>query len=407
MARPADKATDTAFEPRVFDEQAIQSPGGSNYRLQVGEYWTARQRQMHPLHYAVSYRASFKPELPDYFIRRYTRPGEIVFDPFSGRGTTALQANLLGRVAWSADVSPLAERLVYPKTHPVSFAQIEERLSQIDFEGEDPASDRARLKPFYHAQTRRELHALRAYLSSQRDDVDRFIELIALSRLHGHSAGFFSRYSFPQISVSPRAQERINRTHDKTASYRCVPKLISRKAKRTLGDESALEIRKVSAKNRHWVADVRDLTDLPAGKVSLIVTSPPFLNKADYIQDNWLENWFLGIEPESYSKGVVQTHDLPTWETFIRGALFSMHRALKSGGHAVIEVGEVVSRKELVHLDERVVAMAESLAGDGQKWDVREVLIQQQEFTKLANCFAVDNNKKGTNTNRMVVLRKV
>ena len=51
--------------------------------------------------------------------------------------------------------------------------------------------------------------------------------------------------------------------------------------------------------------------------------------------------------------------------------------------------------------------MAESLAGDGQKWDVREVLIQLQEFTKPANCFDVDSNKKGTNINRMVVLRKV
>jgi hypothetical protein len=34
------------------------------------------------------------------------------------------------------------------------------------------------------------------------------------------------------------------------------------------------------------------------------------------------------------------------------------------------------------------------------------VLINDQEFTKTANCWGVDNNSKGTNTNRIVVFRK-
>lgn len=406
MARTKPRTNSPAFEAKVYDEQVVESPGGSHYPMQVGEFWTARQRQMHPLHYAVSYRASFKPELPDFFIREYSRPGDIVFDPFSGRGTTALQANLLGRVAWSADVSPLAARLVYPKTHPVSLKDIDRRLGEIDFDGPDPAAERAALSPFYHARTRRELHALRAHLQRNRDDVDCFIELIALSRLHGHSSGFFSRYSFPQIAVSPRAQRRINAQRGSKSAYRCVPELILRKARRTLGDESVLEIGKFNKNNRHFTCDVRGLDQMPAGRVSLIVTSPPFLNKADYIQDNWLENWFLGIDPDGYASNVVQTHDLPTWEAFIKEALASMHRALKPGGHAVIEVGEVITRGRLVHLDERVLAAAESLYSLGLEWKVRKVIIQQQEFTKLANCFSVDNNKKGTNTNRMVVLQK-
>jgi len=34
------------------------------------------------------------------------------------------------------------------------------------------------------------------------------------------------------------------------------------------------------------------------------------------------------------------------------------------------------------------------------------VLINDQEFTKTANCWGVDNNAKGTNTNRIVLFRK-
>ena len=34
------------------------------------------------------------------------------------------------------------------------------------------------------------------------------------------------------------------------------------------------------------------------------------------------------------------------------------------------------------------------------------VLINAQDFTKTANCWGVDNNRKGTNTNRIVLFRK-
>ena len=80
---------------------------------------------MHSLHYVISYRASFKPELPEFFISRYSRPGDTVLDPFAGRGTTALQANLMGRVAISADVNPLSKRIIHPKTNPVTFEEID------------------------------------------------------------------------------------------------------------------------------------------------------------------------------------------------------------------------------------------------------------------------------------------
>ena len=53
----------------------------------VNEYWTARQRQASSLH-EVSYRACFKPQLPRFFIERLTLPGERVYDPFMGRGTS-------------------------------------------------------------------------------------------------------------------------------------------------------------------------------------------------------------------------------------------------------------------------------------------------------------------------------
>ena len=73
----------------------------------ANEFWTSKQRAAHSLH-EVSYRACFKPQLPRFFIERLTDPGDVVFDPFMGRGTTLLEAVLLGRDVIGNDVNPLS-----------------------------------------------------------------------------------------------------------------------------------------------------------------------------------------------------------------------------------------------------------------------------------------------------------
>ena len=370
----------------------------------TGEFWTARQRQMHSLHYIVSYRASFKPELPAFFIERFSELGDTVLDPFAGRGTTALQANLMGRAAVSVDVNPLSERLVAPKTNPVPLEDIAERLEQIDWHR--PYSDSTDLSMFYHPRTEEQLRSLRSHLAENREPVDLFIELVALSRLHGHSPGFFSVYTFPQISVPPEGQIRINEQRSQKPEFRDVPRLILRKARQALRDGRIEEIRAASACNQLYIADARDIPLLPDASIDLVVTSPPFLNKADYIADNWLEFWFCGIDPEAFSDDLVVTPDIGLWRDFIADSMREMHRVLKPGGRAVVEVGEVELGGETIHLEETLVDIAADLRRDGVGLAPQQIFIQQQRFTKLANCFKVDNNRKGTNTNRMVVFAK-
>ena len=95
----------------------------------VNEFWTARQRQASSLH-EVSYRACFKPQLPRFFIERLTQPGDVVYDPFMGRGTTPVEAALLGRVPLGNDINPLSLTFTRPRLRPPTLDELAARLQR-------------------------------------------------------------------------------------------------------------------------------------------------------------------------------------------------------------------------------------------------------------------------------------
>src|SRR5438093_8697564 len=139
----------------TFDGKPIEVP------TFVNEFWTARQRQAHSLH-EVSYRACFKPQLPRFFIERLTGPDDVVYDPFMGRGTTVIEAALLGRVPCGCDINPLSSFLTRPRLNPPTLQQVAERLKIIDFTDTDEFPED--LLVFYHPETLKEICSLKKYL---------------------------------------------------------------------------------------------------------------------------------------------------------------------------------------------------------------------------------------------------
>src|SRR6476661_1691438 len=92
------------------------------------ELWTSRQRQASSIH-EVSYRACFKPQLPAYFIDRLSDEGDVVYDPFSGRGTTAVEAALHGRRVIANDINPLSAIFARPRLEVPHVSEVDARLS--------------------------------------------------------------------------------------------------------------------------------------------------------------------------------------------------------------------------------------------------------------------------------------
>ena len=85
----------------------------------------------HSLHPMCSYLASFPASLVHAFIARYSRPGDVVFDPFSGRGTAPLQAAAEGRIGVGNDLNPLAHVLTAAKLEPATPAEARTRLAAL------------------------------------------------------------------------------------------------------------------------------------------------------------------------------------------------------------------------------------------------------------------------------------
>ena len=377
-----------AFDFNRPNEYAIRLPSS------IDEFWTAKQRAGHSIH-EVSYRACYKPQLPAYFIQKFCKTGSVVYDPFMGRGTTLIEAQLHGYRAIGNDVNPLSKVLTYPRLNPPTLMEIEKRLQDINLYTNTKIDKE--LLVFFHEDTLQEIYGWQAYFQENRSDVvNAWLQMVACSRLTGHSAGFFSVFTLPpNLAASVDSQRRINRKRNQKPEYRNTKALIYRKSKQLLRHHLPDCFRRDDALLLTESAD--KTPQIEAGSVDLVVTSPPFLDTIDYMQDNWLRMWFCGIEIE-HGK-IWQLKSLEDWVARMTDVFIELRRVLKHGGSVAFEVGEV--RNGTVFLENAVVKASLDAGLVPEK-----LMINKQHFTKTANCWGVSNNKRGTNSNRIVILKK-
>jgi hypothetical protein len=386
-------------------KKAVFLEGSPQVPVYEEELWTSRQRQASSIH-EVSYRACFKPQLPAYFIDRLSSEGDLVYDPFSGRGTTAVEAALRGRRVAANDISPLSAIFARPRLEVPHVGEVDARLNAIDLEQKTRST--LDLSMFFHADTERELLNLRAYLNARRrsrseDSIDRWIRMVATNRLTGHSPGFFSVYTLPpNQAVSAENQTRINQRLDQKPSYRNVRDLILRKSVQLqsgLTDTERERLRRAAAHARFLEGPAALTRALEHASVQLTVTSPPFLDVVQYAKDNWLRCWFNGLDAQEIGRRMTMSRTVEDWSQAMQQVFCELYRITRLGGWVAFEVGEI--KRASVRLEE-VVAPLGTAAG----FNCEAVLINSQRFTKTANIWGVSNNRLGTNTNRIAIFRK-
>ncbi len=380
-----------------FDSHGVETP------VYINEFWTSKQRAASSLH-EISYRACYKPQLPKFFIERLTLPGDAVYDPFMGRGTTLLEAAFHGREPVGCDINPLSKILLQPRLSPPNLQEVEQRLLEISTVSKS-AEQHEELLTFYHPVTLQHILALREYFiererSGTIDHIDAWIRMVATNRLTGHSVGFFSVYTLPpNQAVSVESQKKINEKRQQVPPERDVNKIILKKSRSLLNKVDPVELVKArEVKGALLTGSAENTPVIPDESVKLVVTSPPFLDVIDYKHDNWLRCWFNGMDSSEIS--IWQLRKIEDWVEKMSEVFAELARVLKPDGYIAFEVGDVKGGKVMM---EDLVVPAAAVAG----LEPELILINDQKFTKTANCWGVNNQSKGTNTNRIILLKKL
>ncbi|MCY4560184.1 MAG: DNA methyltransferase [Chloroflexi bacterium] len=237
---------------------------------------------------------------PEAFVEKhlvYSKPGDLVYDPFSGRGTTAFQSLLSGRRAICSDISPVAICISRAKIQAPSHRETLSRLRQLETEYEvvdDPTHEDEFFNACFSHKTLRQLTYLRSRLAWQSDPRDCFISTLVLGSLHGEShrsPRYFSNRMPRTIATKPAYSMRWWQTHDYVAPDRDVFGILRTEVSYRydtgrpdlIGDAQLCDVRSAGNTFKSYL-----------GSVKLVITSPPYLDTTHVLEDQWLRNWFVG-----------------------------------------------------------------------------------------------------------------
>jgi DNA modification methylase len=302
-----------------------------------------RTKHVHSLH---PYLGKFIPQLVEVFLRRYFAPGDCVYDPFVGSGTTLVESNVFGAASAGCDISAFNCLLSRVKTASYSLGALElglkgaleeaRRLPDVD--GEPPSEW---LSAWYSERALEELLAYRSVLSSL-DEPIADVARVVLSR-SARSARQTTHFDldFPR---APQLEPYWCHKHRRT----CRPveeamKFLRRYTLDTIQRLRAFTSLRTNAEVTVLHTDVREI-QLPV-RATGIITSPPYPGLIDYHDQHRYAYELLGLDDRredeigaasaGQSRGAVHVYV----ESMI-AAFTNAHRQLPSGAPVVIVVND-------------------------------------------------------------------
>lgn len=346
-------------EDAFFDMPDRDSLDGGT--TSAGALWHGiSPRWGHSLHTMCSYHGMFPARVAHYFIQQYSRPGDLVLDPFSGRGTVPLQARVEGRRTISNDLNPLAYALSRTKTHPPTWSEavtflrgLETSYRRANCADPDVPED---IRMLYHPSTLRQICYLRDRLLRKKIVNWCREEFMIGGSLAGIMHGSFRRdgtsqylsISMPNtFSMSPSYVKKFIKENLLTAPDQDVFECLRDKLARLYLDSID------GPDGRTFMQDAS--TFLRRGKVKpasvdLIVTSPPYLQVVNYGTANWIRLWLLGLDEVGRDSGAGRRkldakldhrHTYGSYRDFLLRTLMGIRRVLKPDGVAVLVIGDV------------------------------------------------------------------
>jgi len=430
----------TGARTRTTDRQLALELVPALPALEIAPEWKDQQRLWgHSFHPMCSYLASFPAALAHAFVARYSRRGDVVLDPFSGRGTTPLQAAATGRVGVGNDLNPFAHLLTAAKVEPATQAEARTRLASLRLAwaaesadwldlGERVKSADATLVPragsggttargsetvpsevsvAFNTRTLAQLLLVRTALDLARP-ADRFLAAAITGILHGKSASYLSEIMPNTFSMAPRyVRDFATRTAFSSPErdvFDCLDLKLGRLYRhglpRTPGVALLGDARDVAERARTALRE-RGLPD----RIRLVVTSPPYLRVVKYGYYNWLRTWFLGFDAQRIDATLDDAHHREPYLVFLRDVLAGLRPLLTDDAVVVLVIGDVEFDRGrpiagAVGLAERVWEAAAAPEGYRLAGIVLDDVAAHRKMTKLWGSEA----GRATKTDRILVL---
>jgi len=289
-----------------------------------------RTKHVHRLH---PYLGKFVPQLAEVFLRRYASPGQLVWDPFAGSGTTLVEANAFGARAAGCDLSAFNCLLMRAKTgvyEPAALLADVVRLS----DGESAAKARGAgpyLRRWYAPRSLAELTSFRELIEGTA-----YPELWQVVLSRSARSARLARHDDLDFPAEPVSGEYFCHKHRRV----CRPVGEAGKFLRRYVRDAVQRVQEFAdARSSQSVevlhGDAR-LVD-PPGPVDLVLTSPPYPGLIDYHEQHAYAYELLGLErrdSEEIGRGVKGYRD------DIAAVLARSRRALRRGGKVVVVVND-------------------------------------------------------------------
>jgi hypothetical protein len=330
--------------------------------------------ERHRFHSICPYFAMF----PEAFVRRnvlaWSTRGDIVLDPFSGRGTTVFESLLNGRRSLGCDTNPVAVCLSRAKADPPTYEDVLDRINDLEgrfrrFSSRAPELQDEFFQLCFHSSTLKQLLFLKATLEWRKDRVDCFVAALTLGCLHGESHRTelcFSNQMPRTISTKPAYSVRWWKARH------CLPP--EREVFSILRTCVAYRYQSPTPtlKGRVVEGDVRRASRLLRayeGRVKLVITSPPYLDITDYHEDQWLRLWLLGGDrkPKAGQSKDDRHRRIEAYWQFLREAWIGIAPLLQRSAHVVIRIGGTRLGEE-----ELRTGLFESLNSTGRRFRLME-----------------------------------
>jgi hypothetical protein len=323
---------------------------------------------------------------PESFVLRnvvaWSSPGDLVLDPFCGRGTTILESLLNNRRAIGCDTNPVAACISRAKSNPPKLSVLESRLAELEFQYPNCEvlvgyeSDDF-FESCYHPGTLKQVLFLRSALNWRKDKTDCFIAAVALGSLHGESHRTelcFSNRMPRTISTKPDYSVRWWKQHGCVAPKRDVFGIL----RAMIGYR--FESSPSRLRGRVVEGDARDASKYfrrSRGKVRLLITSPPYIDITNYREDQWLRLWFLGGPPRpssSHPNSDDRYRRTDAYWKFLTEAWSGVVPLLSPRCHVVVRIGgSRLSREDL----------AEGLLRSLKQASLDKVILRETHTTEI------------------------